>query len=62
MLLGIVGCIGAWFEKKALLFIVIKIFAYFSKYQIFIFLLVYHSNDYNLYWIINWRCISYCYE
>jgi hypothetical protein len=38
MLLGIVGCIGAWFEKKALLFIVIKIVAYFSKYQIFVFI------------------------
>ncbi len=29
MVLGILGCVGAWFEKKALLFIVIKIFIFF---------------------------------
>lgn len=32
MILGAVGCVGAWFEKKALLFIVIKIFFLFFFY------------------------------
>jgi hypothetical protein len=31
MLLGLVGCFGAWFEKKALLFIVIKPFSSFFR-------------------------------
>jgi len=39
MLLGAIGCIGAWFEKKALLFIVNK--THFLIFQIFISLFKY---------------------
>jgi hypothetical protein len=39
MLLGAIGCIGAWFEKKALLFIVNK--THFLIFLIFISLFKY---------------------
>jgi hypothetical protein len=60
MLFGIIGCIGAWFEKKALLFIVIQSFSFDLSNLSFI--IVYYSNGSNLYWIISWYCINYCFK
>lgn len=60
MLLGIIGGLGAWFEKKAVLFVV-KTSGVFFLFGNFVFL-VYRSDGADLYWIISWRRFRHCFE
>jgi hypothetical protein len=59
MILGAAGCVGAWFEKKALLFIVNRNHLFYLLYLFFFE--VYYNNDCHLCGIITWCCICHCF-
>ena len=62
MLLGAVGCIGAWFEKKFWLFIVNanRVFCFFFILLLFPFA-VYYNNDHYFCGVAIWCRFCHCF-
>lgn len=61
MLLGAVGCIGAWFEKKVLLFAV-KTYSCHRNVLIVISFEVYHQHDRYFCGAIIWRGLCHRFQ